>query len=184
MYLIRDYKHKIKSQKFKISFSFESLDPCFYLKPLLFLSNAAGHIRDVQDAIGEEYRISNCQGVIFNRRHDTFLLDLSRLDREIESITLVLSPPADYHFHTLTNYRVAIEGQDIESEKFWAISSCSVAEKSSDFVMVFNLVRHTRHSGWYLQGRSRYFSGDAYSLYRLFGYQDYFPETICNLHRV
>lgn len=184
MNLIPNYKNKIKSEKFKISFSFESIDPYFYLEPLLFLSDEYSQIRSAEDAVGSDFRISTCQGVIFNRQKNTFLLDLNRLDTDIKCITLVLSPPPNYQFRTLTDYFVDIESLDTPSEKFYAPSCCNGSDKLSDFVMVFKFVRYARHSGWYVEGLSRYFCGDSDYLYRLFGCKDYFPYPIYNLNMV
>ena len=167
----------------KISLIFHSEDPYFYLKPLLFLSHQHTYPPDLENVIGAEYRLSSCQAVIFDRQQQCFFVHLSALDRDITHLTLVICAPPHYHFHPLKDYRISIDAQQ-QGESIYFNSTNQVIDKTCDFVKVFNLIRHHRHSGWYIQPQSQALFGNLTDLYATFDYQNYFPEPVLNVKMV
>ena len=177
------HKYKIKNHLVKISVNVYSQDRCFYVQPLLFLTNTQGQIRDLEDVIGADYRISSCQGVIFDRQQQCFFIDLSVLERDIRQLSLVLAAPANYQFYALQDYRVSIETQTPYNHIALNTVNC-VIDQGCDFVQLFDLVRHTRHSGWYIHRNPQAIYGDLSDLYRVFDYADYFYQPVLNTNMI
>ena len=176
-------KYNIKSHFIKLSIHFSSSNPHFYLQPLLFLTDQFNTLQDEEDVIAAEYRLSNCQGVIFDHQQQCFFVDFAKLDARIWHLNLVLCAPPRYQFHTLDHYRLTIENTN-HSNNIYLNSCYQALDKNSDFIIALQIVRHTRHTGWYTLGQVQSLFGTKLELYQRFGYQNYFSEPLLNVQAV